>query len=97
MGANDHGTELREAIDHDVVLLSNVLNVQETIEDIEELLDSIRDNVTAGTRLVCNLPASPRYGNYDTQDVRIALESAGFSILENVGKASAPVWSCIAR
>ena len=92
VGANDHGTEVGDIQGCNVVLLSNVLNVQDTIENMEQLLHLIRSILAPMGRLVCNLPREPRYGNITEQDVETALKTAGFDICGRWKESSGTVW-----
>lgn len=96
VGDNTHCSELREAWYNDVVIMSNVLNVQESMRKVEELLDELKDNMDAGSILICNLPQSPRYGYQTPALVATALYEAGFEIMERNSYGSGVVWVCTA-
>ncbi len=69
----------RKGLNHqsyDCVMLSNVLNVQPTIEDMTELLETVWPLVAAGGVLVVNYPASPRYSSVPFNKVRHLVERA---------------------
>lgn len=97
IGANDHGTELSDAIGHQIVLMSNVLNVQDSTGSQRKLLRELRNNVEFGTTLVCNLPQEPRYGKLTVRSTEDALEGEGWAIVRKTGTHRAPVWVCVAR
>jgi len=51
---------------YDVVIASNVLNVQCTPDMLRQTLNELRDAVKPGGLLLANYPASPRYCNVGT-------------------------------
>ena len=50
---------------YSVILVSNVLNVQETVDQLECTLDSIMRFAQSGTRIVWNYPSQPRKMSLD--------------------------------
>ena len=50
---------------YSVILVSNVLNVQETEDQLEDTLDSIMRFAQSGTRIVWNYPSGPRKMSLD--------------------------------
>lgn len=96
VGENDHGTELSEVYCHDVVMMSNVLNVQESMGHVEALLNRLNCEMRRGTLMVCNLPQSPRYGQQTPRLVREALYNAGFEIVRQETKSGGTTWIVLA-
>jgi hypothetical protein len=50
---------------YSVILVSNVLNIQETVDQLEDTLDSIMRFAKSGTRIVWNYPSGPRKMSLD--------------------------------
>ena len=48
---------------YDVVLLSNVLNVQDGEREIQEVLSQVAEVLRSGAHVIANFPASPRYSH----------------------------------
>jgi hypothetical protein len=92
VGANTHNTESGDIHGSDVVLLSNVLNVQDTVRNMQELLYFIRDILADQGILICNLPRTPRYGNITERDVIEGFKKAGFEIIGQWKERSGTVW-----
>ena len=81
MGENGHHEAPEPVGGWPVIMMSNVLNVQGSIEDIRELAAQTWGLASARGLMVCNYPRSPRYSNASTQEVLAALEEAGWGLL----------------
>jgi len=97
IGTNSHEEESGSPTGADVVLLSNVLNVQDSIESIITVLTHAWCYAKHGGLLICNLPREPRYGHYGEQDVMQALHWAGWDIMETEQYGSGRIWICKSR
>lgn len=93
IGANDHGTTFRDIEGSDVVVLSNVLNVQDSMESVETLLGAIFRLMAPGGLLVCNLPREPRYGYVTPHLVVGAALKAGFEVEWQEKYGSGTLWN----
>lgn len=67
---------LNKAID--IIILSNVLNVQPSVEHIIEVLSDIKFMLQGKGKCIANYPVSPRHSNLSVKEL--------FSIIEKVGK-----------
>jgi hypothetical protein len=72
---------------YSVILVSNVLNVQETGKQLEDTLASIMSFSKSGTLIVWNYPSAPRKMSLDMDAlhkyVRVAAYDSGYIILTN--------------
>ena len=99
--AYDFGDNITSEIDADalsrsyeVVVASNVLNVQEP-ELLSATLNQLYDAVKPAGCLVWNYPASPRYGGLTTKEMLQRVMSMGFISASLVGGTrNAPVYLC---
>ena len=70
---------------YSVILVSNVLNVQETVDQLEDTLDSIMRFAQSGTIIVWNYPSGPRKMSLDMdalhEYVKAAADDNGYTIL----------------
>ena len=70
---------------YSVILVSNVLNVQETEDQLEDTLDSIMRFAQSGTIIVWNYPSGPRKMSLDMdalhEYVRVAAHDSGYITL----------------
>ena len=70
---------------YSVILVSNVLNVQETEDQLEDTLDSIMRFAQSGTIIVWNYPSGPRKMSLDMdalhEYVRVAAHDNGYTTL----------------
>jgi len=68
-----------------LILVSNVLNVQETGDQLEDTLASIMRFAQSGTRIVWNYPSQPRKMSLDIdalhEYVRAAADDNGYATL----------------
>lgn len=92
IGANDHGTTPEDIRGSDLVILSNVLNVQDSMESAEELLIQIYHLLASGGSLVCNLPREPQYGYITPHLVIGAALKAGYEVEKNKPYGSGTLW-----
>jgi|TARA_X000001388_G_scaffold5635_5_gene3694 hypothetical protein len=99
--AYDFGDNITDEIDTDalarsyeVVVASNVLNVQEP-ELLPVTLDQLYDAVKPAGCLIWNYPTSPRYSELTTREMLQKVMSLGFiSATLIAGTRSAPVYLC---
>lgn len=77
-----------------VIMASNVLNVQSSIQMMFTTLRQIRDSLEYGGKFVCNYPSSPRKMDLLTAgDVACMLRQTFGGSVERVGgTSSAPLW-----
>ena len=70
---------------YSVILVSNVLNVQETEDQLEDTLDSIMRFAQSGTIIVWNYPSGPRKMSLDMdalhEYVKVAADDNGYATL----------------
>ena len=70
---------------YSVILVSNVLNVQETEDQLEDTLDSIMRFAQSGTIIVWNYPSGPRKMSLDMdalhEYVKVAADDNGYTTL----------------
>jgi hypothetical protein len=88
----------RDALEfsYEVVIASNVLNVQSTKRMLAQTLDELERACAPGAILVCNYPASPRYlPEVDAKGIERRLARRGFSVLNVGGTKQAPVFRCV--
>lgn len=101
--AYDFGVNLTDAHDpdalefaYDVVIASNVLNVQSSRNMLARTLNELTEACAPGGILVCNYPSSPRYlPEVDAKGIERRLERRGFSLLRVDGTKQAPVFRCV--
>ena len=99
--AYDFGDNVTDEVDADalsrsyeVVLASNVLNVQEE-ELIEATLNQLFDAVKPGGCLIWNYPSSPRYMGLSARQMIQRVMSLGFVASRRIGgTSSGPVYLC---
>ena len=99
--AYDFGDNLIEGL-HDkdalnkqykVIMCSNVLNVQSSIEMLFKTLGQIDSSLKSGGEFICNYPASPRKMELTANDLKEILQSIFKGKIERVGGTpSAPLW-----
>ena len=99
--AYDFGDNLIEGV-HDkdalrkqykVIMASNVLNVQSSLDMLFTTLNQIYNSLESGGEFICNYPASPRKLLLAASDLREILQSIFKGKIERVGgTASAPLW-----
>lgn len=76
-----------------VIMASNVLNVQSSLDMLFETLHQIDNSLELGGEFVCNYPASPRKMDLTANDLREILQSIFKGGIERVGgTSSAPLW-----
>jgi hypothetical protein len=81
--------------EYDVVMASNVLNVQPTLLDLARVVGELRCATKSGGLLVCNFPASPRKCEGTDADHVRRLLMACFELVERIGGTKqAPVFLC---
>ena len=87
-----------DALDYvyDLVIASNVLNVQGDGKMLSTTIRELADALPSGGILVCNYPAAPRYAGLPVESVERRLRSK-FKIHRVAGTPSAPVWRCVRR
>jgi hypothetical protein len=70
---------------YSVILVSNVLNIQETEDQLEDTLDSIMRFAQSGTIIVWNYPSGPRKMSLDMdalhEYVKVAADDNGYTTL----------------
>lgn len=92
VGDNAHDGARPDTLRYDVVMMSNVLNVQPTLGHIHVVLDQARNFLRPSGMLICNLPREPRYGNYGEREVAAVIRMMGFDIIEEVKYGSGTMW-----
>ena len=76
-----------------VIMASNVLNVQSSMDMLQETLQQIYDSLEYGGKLVCNYPSSPRKMDFTASELKYILKGwFGVSIERVGGSSSAPLW-----
>lgn len=76
-----------------VIMASNVLNVQSSMNMLWGTLRQIYDSLEYGGKLVCNYPSSPRKMNLTVSALEHILKAFFNGSVERVGgMASAPLW-----
>ena len=76
-----------------VIMCSNVLNVQSSIQMLIETLKQIYNSLERGGILVCNYPASPRKMTLATRDMESIIQSVFCGNIDRVcSSTSAPLW-----
>ena len=76
-----------------VIMASNVLNVQSSLDMLFETLRQIDNSLEPGGEFVCNYPSSPRKMLLAANDLREILQSIFKGRIEKVGgTSSAPLW-----
>lgn len=73
---------------YDVVLLSNVLNVQSSQAEMEEILGAICSALSSGAHFLANFPASPRYSEFDNAKMTSVLKKFFQIVLPHKGKTT---------
>ena len=99
--AYDFGDNITDEIDkealsrsYEVVIASNVLNVQET-ELLSSTLNELYDAVKPAGCFIWNYPTAPRYGELTTREMLQKVMSMGFvSATLIAGTRNAPVYLC---
>jgi hypothetical protein len=94
IGSNGTGKELPDFPIYDVVLMSNVLNVQPTIGHQRHVLYQVWRNTRHRGIMICNLPREPRYGPYEAGQVSQWIEWEGFQITETRRSGAGVLWIC---
>lgn len=99
--AYDFGDNLIEGL-HDkdalskqyrVIMASNVLNVQSSLDMLFTTLKQIYNSLEPGGEFICNYPASPRKSLLAASDIKEILQSIFKGRIERVGgTSSAPLW-----
>lgn len=99
--AYDFGDNLIEGL-HDkdalnkkysVVMASNVLNVQSSLNMLFTTLKQISNSLESGGEFICNYPASPRKLLLTANDLKEIIQSIFKGRIERVGgTSSAPLW-----
>ena len=90
----DDGVWLREYDYHDVVLLSNVLNVQESRKQMVETLKVVKACLFQSGVVIANYPASPRKNPMTVEEVLHTLRFVLHPklIVRVAGTPAAPCW-----
>ena len=99
--AYDFGDNLIEGL-HDkdalskqykVIMASNVLNVQSSLQMMFETLKQINNSLEPGGEFICNYPSSPRKMLLTANDLKEIIQSIFKGEIERVGgTSSAPLW-----
>jgi SAM-dependent methyltransferase len=94
----DLGIHTTDALDfvYDLVIASNVLNVQSDERMLTKTLREISGALEPGGVLICNYPSSPRYAGISVESMERRLR-ARFTIKRVGGTPSSPVWQCVKR
>lgn len=71
---------------YDIVLLSNVLNVWPSVEDISDVLKQIYSVMHMGSMLICNFPKDPRHSHLTNEDFLSLLKKLFYSVSVVQGK-----------
>lgn len=92
-GINDTAYHDSQALQYsyDIVMVSNVINVQLNAEMLRNALDQIWCS-TKGVAIM-NYPLSPRKGEYTTEQMLDIIEDY-FDVRRVGGTAKAPIWQC---
>lgn len=76
-----------------VIMASNVLNVNSSLNMLLETLKQIYNSLEPGGEFICNYPASPRKLLLAASDLREIIQSIFKGKIERVGgTSSAPLW-----
>lgn len=76
-----------------VIMASNVLNVQSSMDMLQETLKQIYDSLEYGGKFVCNYPSSPRKMDFTASELKYILKIWFGANIERVGgSSSAPLW-----
>ena len=76
-----------------VIMCSNVLNVQSSMDMLFETLKQIDGSLEPGGEFICNYPASPRKMLLVASDLKEIIQSVFKGNIERVGgTSSAPLW-----
>lgn len=76
-----------------VIMASNVLNVNSSLDMLFETLKQINNSLEPGGKFICNYPASPRKMVLTANDLKEILQSIFKGRIERVGgTSSAPLW-----
>lgn len=76
-----------------MIMASNVLNVQSSLQMLFETLRQIYNCLEKGGELICNYPASPRKMGLTANDLKEIIQSIFKGKIERVGGTpSAPLW-----
>lgn len=76
-----------------VIMASNVLNVQSSLDMLLETLHQIDGSLEPGGEFICNYPSSPRKMELVANDLREIIQSIFKGKIERVGGvSSAPLW-----
>ena len=76
-----------------VIMCSNVLNVQSSLDMLLVTLKQINDSLEPGGEFICNYPASPRKMELTASDLKEIIQSVFKGRIERVGgTSSAPLW-----
>ena len=76
-----------------VIMASNVLNVQSSLDMLFETLKQIDNSLEPGGEFICNYPASPRKMLLAASDLKEIIQSVFKGKIERVGgTSSAPLW-----
>lgn len=79
---------------YDVIIVSNVLNIQPDISRILDIISDVKACLNVGGMLICNFPAKPRKNDATTDFVETALRLAFNKNVQKVENTS-PTWVCI--
>ena len=76
-----------------VIMCSNVINVQSSMEMLMDTLQQLNDSLEPGGMLVVNYPASPRKMDMTATELSMIMWNVFHAYSERVGgSASAPLW-----
>jgi 2-polyprenyl-3-methyl-5-hydroxy-6-metoxy-1,4-benzoquinol methylase len=87
------GNHSVDALDkkYDVIVCSNVLNIQPSEKDVVNLLSLLSNLLDIGGRLFCNFPRKPRYNGYTTKRLETTLQM--LFVVKTLAK-DPPAWIC---
>lgn len=76
-----------------VIMCSNVLNVQSSMEMLLETLNQINDSLEPGGMLIMNYPASPRKMDLNATEMAMVVQNVFNGLITRCGGSnSAPLW-----
>ena len=67
---------------YNVIMLSNVLNVQQSLDMLNNTLIDVNKAMDSNTSIYANYPTSPRYLGVSKKELKEQLNSLGFSVTD---------------
>lgn len=76
-----------------VIMASNVINVQSSLDMLMETLSQINNSLEPGGKFIANYPSSPRKMNFSANEIGWMIQNIFGGLVTRVGgTSSAPLW-----